>query len=71
MRFLDPMSDKTAVMDYSAALARAVAWLGHRYLLATPAKRLTPEERRAAELASAPSDTRRTHCAKGGLSDAH
>jgi hypothetical protein len=40
MRFLNP-SDKTAAMDYSSALASAVAWLGNRYLLAMPAKRLT------------------------------
>jgi hypothetical protein len=39
MRFLNP--DKTAVMDHSAAVASAVAWLGNRYLLATPVRRLT------------------------------
>jgi hypothetical protein len=50
MRFLSPRSDKNAVMDYSAALASAVAWLGNRYLLARPAGRLTPEERRGANL---------------------
>jgi hypothetical protein len=44
------MSDKAAVMDYSTAVASAVAWLGHRYLLARPARRLTPEERRSANL---------------------
>jgi hypothetical protein len=27
-------------IDYSAAVATAVAWLGNRYLLATPARRL-------------------------------
>ncbi len=40
MRFLNP-SDKPTAMDYSSALATAVAWLGNRYLLAMPAKRLT------------------------------
>jgi len=44
MRFLNP-TDKTTAMDYSAALATAVAWLGNRYLLAMPAKRLTYLER--------------------------
>ena len=44
MRFLNP-SDKTAAMDYSSALASAVAWLGNRYLLAMPAKRLAHLER--------------------------
>lgn len=28
------------VVDYSAARARAIAWLGDRYLLAKPVKRL-------------------------------
>jgi len=59
MRFLNPTSDKTAVMDYSAAVASAVAWLGHRYLLARPARRLTPEERRSANL-TAQTATRRS-----------
>jgi hypothetical protein len=44
MRFLNP-SDKTAALDYGAALANAVAWLGDRYLLARPAKRLPQVER--------------------------
>jgi hypothetical protein len=44
MRYLNP-SDKSAAMDYSSALASAVAWLGNRYLLALPAKRLTHLER--------------------------
>jgi hypothetical protein len=39
MRFLN--SDKTAVMDHSAAVATAVEWLGNRYLLASPVSRLT------------------------------
>ncbi len=29
------------VVDYSAARARAIAWLGDRYLLAKPVKRLS------------------------------
>jgi hypothetical protein len=53
MRFLNP-SDKTAAMDYNSALASAVAWLGSRYLLAMPAKRLTHFERCNADLATAP-----------------
>jgi hypothetical protein len=39
MRFLN--SDKTAVMDHTAAVATAVEWLGNRYLLASPVSRLT------------------------------
>jgi len=54
MRFLNP-SDKTAAMDYSSALASAVAWLGNRYLLAMPAKRLTALQRCTANLTAAPS----------------
>jgi hypothetical protein len=54
MRFLNP-SDKTAAMDYNSALASAVAWLGNRYLLAMPAKRLTHFERCNAGLATVPS----------------
>jgi hypothetical protein len=54
MRFLNP-TDKTAAMDYNSALASAVAWLGNRYLLAMPAKRLTHFERCNADLATAPS----------------
>ena len=53
MRFLNP-SDKTAAMDYSLALAHAVAWLGDRYLLATPARRLTDLERQGADAGSPP-----------------
>jgi len=45
VRLLNPSSDKPGVMDYSAALASAVAWLGNRHLLASPAKRLTHFER--------------------------
>lgn len=52
MRFLSPRSDKNAVLDYSAAVASAVAWLGNRYLLARPAGRLTPEERCSASLSA-------------------
>ena len=58
MRFLNP-SDKTAAMDYSSALASAVAWLGNRYLLARPAKRLAHVEPYSANLTAAPSDSRR------------
>jgi hypothetical protein len=36
MRFR-PISVNVANSDYSAAVASAVAWLGNRYLLATPA----------------------------------
>jgi len=52
MRFLNPY-DKTAALDYNSALASAVAWLGNRYLLAMPAKRLTHFERCNADLATA------------------
>jgi len=58
MRFLNP-SDKTAAMDYGSALASAVAWLGNRYLLARPAKRLTVVEPYGANLTAASSDPRR------------
>jgi hypothetical protein len=60
MRFLDP-SDKTAAMDYGSALASAVAWLGNRYLLARPAKRLTHVEQYSANLTAAPTVQRRFH----------
>jgi hypothetical protein len=62
MRMLNPMSDKNAVMDYSAAVASAVAWLGNRYLLARPAGRLTPDERHSADFDAAPSVLRRSRC---------
>jgi hypothetical protein len=61
MRFLN--SEKTAVMDHSGAVASAVAWLGNRYLLASPVRRLThldgavptsPPPRRASRLDRAP-----------------
>jgi hypothetical protein len=45
MRFLN--SDKTVVMDHSAAVASAVAWLGNRYLLASPVSRLSHADRAA------------------------
>jgi hypothetical protein len=60
MRFLSPRSDKNAVMDYSAAVASAVEWLGNRYLLARPAGRLTPDERRSADFIVARSALRRS-----------
>jgi hypothetical protein len=59
MRFLNP-SDKTAAMDFSAARDSAVAWLGSRYLLARPVKRLTPDERCSSNLTAAPSVPRRS-----------
>jgi hypothetical protein len=54
MRYLNS-SDKTAANDYGSALARAVEWLGDRYLLARPAKRLTHGEPDKASLAGEPS----------------
>jgi hypothetical protein len=54
MRFLNP-TDKATAMDYSSALATAVAWLGNRYLLAMPAKRLTFLQRCSANPTTAPS----------------
>jgi hypothetical protein len=59
MQFLNP-SDKTAAMDYGSALASAVAWLGNRYLLASPVRRLTHLERCNANLTAAPSIPRRS-----------
>lgn len=53
MRFLNP-SDKSAAMDHGSALAHAVAWLGDRYLLATPARRLTDLERQSADTREQP-----------------
>jgi hypothetical protein len=38
-------SVNSPIIDYSAAVAGAVAWLGNRYLLATPARRLNQVER--------------------------
>jgi hypothetical protein len=61
MRFLNP-SDRTA-MDYSSALASAVAWLGNRYLLAMPAKRLTQLEPCSANPTTAPSVSPRSRSA--------
>jgi hypothetical protein len=43
MRFR-PISVNIANIDYSVAVASAVAWLGNRYLLATPAGRLPEVE---------------------------
>jgi hypothetical protein len=43
MRFR-PIPVNIASIDYSAAVASAVAWLGNRYLLATPARRLPEVE---------------------------
>jgi hypothetical protein len=60
MQCLNP-SNKTA-MDYGSALASAVAWLGKRYLLASPARRLTDLERCSADLTSTPSIPRRSAC---------
>jgi hypothetical protein len=60
MRFLSPRSDKNAVMDYSAAVASAVEWLGSRYLLARPAGRLTPGERRSADFTATHGGLRRS-----------
>jgi hypothetical protein len=60
MRFLSPRSDKNTVMDYSAAVASAVEWLGNRYLLARPAGRLTPDERRSADFTAVRSALRRS-----------
>jgi hypothetical protein len=54
MQFLNP-SDKTAATDYGSALAGAVAWLGNRYLLASPARRLTHHDRFTANHTAAPS----------------
>ena len=62
MRMLSPGSDKNTVMDYSAAVASAVAWLGNRYLLARPAGRLPPE-RRSEDFTAAPTVLRRSRCA--------
>jgi hypothetical protein len=44
-----PVSVNIATMDYNAAVASAVAWLGNRYLLATPVRRLPDVERHAAQ----------------------
>ena len=48
MRF-KPISVNIAIMDYNAAVASAVAWLGNRYLLATPIRRLPDVERYTAQ----------------------
>ncbi len=60
MRFLNP-SDKTAAMDYGSALAHAVAWLGDRYLLATPVRRLTDLEREVADTREQPAGVRKSN----------
>jgi hypothetical protein len=48
MRF-KPIAVNIATMDYNAAVASAVAWLGNRYLLATPVRRLPDIERYPAQ----------------------
>jgi hypothetical protein len=48
MRF-KPIPVNNAIMDYNAAVASAVAWLGNRYLLATPVRRLPDVERYTAQ----------------------
>jgi hypothetical protein len=35
----ESMPPEPATADYSAAVAKAVSWLGERYLLATPVRR--------------------------------
>ncbi|HEX4266628.1 MAG TPA: hypothetical protein VHY36_01995 [Steroidobacteraceae bacterium] len=37
------------VVDYSAARAKAIAWLGDRYLLATPVNRIAAASRARSE----------------------
>jgi hypothetical protein len=68
MRFLNP--DKTAVMDHNAAVASAVAWLGNRYLLARPTRRLIEIERCSANLTAAPSVPNRSPSSNHQLRDA-
>jgi hypothetical protein len=70
MRFLSPRSDKNAVMDYSAAVASAVEWLGNRYLLARPAGRLNPDERRSTDFTTAASTLRRSRSPNNQRRDA-
>ena len=48
MRF-KPIAVNIAIMDYNAAVASAMAWLGNRYLLATPVRRLPDAERYPAQ----------------------
>jgi hypothetical protein len=67
MRYLNP--DKTAVMDHSAAVASAVAWLGNRYLLATPVRRLTDLERCNADLTPESSVPRRSRSSNDKLTN--
>ena len=62
MRMLSPGSDKNTVMDYSAAVASAVAWLGNRYLLAKPAGRLTPDEHRGEDFTATPTVLHQSRC---------
>jgi hypothetical protein len=57
MRF-KAVSVNIAILDYSAAVSSAVAWLGNRYLLATPARRL-PEAAQS-NLTAAPPQLQRT-----------
>jgi hypothetical protein len=62
MRFSSSSSDKSDVMDYSAAVANAVAWLGNRYLLARPTGRLTPDKRLRDDLPRAPGGLHGSRC---------
>jgi hypothetical protein len=68
MRYLNP--NKTAVMDHNAAVADAVAWLGNRYLLATPARRLTQLECCNADVTPSSSAPGRSRSSNNQLQDA-
>jgi hypothetical protein len=48
------------VVDYSAARAQAISWLGDRYLLAKPINSGAAARRRASSLGSAPASIART-----------
>ena len=68
MRYLNP--DKSAAVDHNAAVAGAVEWLGNRYLLATPARRLTDLEGSSSDLNPAPGVPGRSRSSNNQLRNA-
>ena len=73
MRFLAPPDkdkalDRQSALDYGSAVAQAVAWLGDRYLLATPVRRLADLKRGKTEVSVA-ADAPASISSRGQLTD--
>jgi hypothetical protein len=52
---------QSSVYDYSASVAKAVEWLGHRYLLAKPIKMHRPAREHASRMSGCSSDWALAH----------